>query len=65
MAAADPAYGVGRPLERGLTKLATIKPTALINLFGTPALKEVAREVETTLKAIMAEAAIAWGSRSA
>lgn len=43
--------------ERGRTKIATIKPTALIDLFGTPALKEVAREVETTLQAIMAEAA--------
>ncbi len=43
--------------ERGLTKIATIRQTALIDLFGTPALKEVAREVETTLKGIMAEAA--------
>jgi uncharacterized protein (DUF302 family) len=43
--------------EGGVTKLATIKPTALIDLFATPRLKDVAREVEATLEAIMAEAA--------
>jgi uncharacterized protein (DUF302 family) len=43
--------------EGGVTKLATIKPTALIDLFATPALVGVAREVETTLEAIMADAA--------
>ncbi|HEY7653438.1 MAG TPA: DUF302 domain-containing protein [Methylomirabilota bacterium] len=43
--------------EGGVTKLATIKPTALIDLYATPGLKDVAREVETTLEAIMAEAA--------
>jgi len=43
--------------EGGVTKLATIKPTAMIDLYGTPGLKDVAREVETTLEAIMAEAA--------
>jgi uncharacterized protein (DUF302 family) len=43
--------------EGGVTKLATIKPTALIDLYATPALKDVAREVEATLQAIMAEAA--------
>jgi uncharacterized protein (DUF302 family) len=39
------------------TVLATIKPTALIALFGTPELKQVAEEVEDTLMRIMAEAA--------
>jgi uncharacterized protein (DUF302 family) len=43
--------------EGGVTKLATIKPTTLIDLFATPRLKDVAREVEATLEAIMAEAA--------
>jgi len=43
--------------EGGVTRLATIKPTAMIDLYGTPGLKDVAREVETTLEAIMAEAA--------
>jgi uncharacterized protein (DUF302 family) len=38
-------------------KLATIKPTTLIDLYSTPGLKDVAREVEATLEAIMAEAA--------
>ena len=39
------------------TKLATIKPTAMIELYATPGLQEVAKEVEATLEAIMAEAA--------
>ena len=43
--------------EGGVTKLATIKPTAMIDLYSTPGLKDVAREVEVTLEAIMAEAA--------
>jgi uncharacterized protein (DUF302 family) len=43
--------------EGGVTKLATIKPTAMIDLYVTPGLKEVAREVEATLETIMAEAA--------
>ncbi len=43
--------------EHGVTKLATIKPTAMLDLFSTPGLKGVAREVETTLETIMAEAA--------
>ena len=38
-------------------KLATIKPTSLINLYSTPGLRAVAQEVEATLEAIMAEAA--------
>ena len=43
--------------EGGARKLATIKPTTLIDLYSTPGLKDVAREVEATLEAIMAEAA--------
>jgi uncharacterized protein (DUF302 family) len=43
--------------QGGVTKLATIKPTALLDLYATPGLKEVAREVEVTLEAIMREAA--------
>jgi uncharacterized protein (DUF302 family) len=43
--------------EGGITKLATIKPTALIALYATPELKGVAEDVETTLERIMAEAA--------
>ena len=39
------------------TRLATIKPSALIALYGTPELKRVADEVETTIKEIMADAA--------
>jgi uncharacterized protein (DUF302 family) len=43
--------------EGGKTKLATIRPTALIGLYGTPELKSVAEEVEDTMVRIMAEAA--------
>jgi uncharacterized protein (DUF302 family) len=43
--------------EGGVTKLATIKPTAMIDLYATPGLQDVAREVEATLEAIMAETA--------
>ncbi len=43
--------------EGETTKLATIKPTAMIELYATPGLQGVAREVEGTLEAIMAEAA--------
>ena len=43
--------------EGGKTKLATIRPTALIELYRTPELKGVAEEVEATLVQIMAEAA--------
>ena len=43
--------------EGGIRKLATIKPTSLIDLYSTPGLKAVAQEVEATLEAIMAEAA--------
>jgi uncharacterized protein (DUF302 family) len=43
--------------EGGKTKLATIRPTALIELYRSPALKGVAEEVEAALVQIMAEAA--------
>lgn len=43
--------------EGEVTKLATIKPTAMIALYSSPELKGVAEEVEATLVAIMAEAA--------
>ena len=43
--------------EGGKTRLATIKPAALIGLYGTPELKSVAEEVEDTMVRIMAEAA--------
>ena len=43
--------------EGAATKLATIKPTAMIELYATPGLQAVAREVEATLEAIIAEAA--------
>ena len=43
--------------EGEATKLATIKPTAMIELYATPGLQEVAREVEATLATIMTEAA--------
>jgi uncharacterized protein (DUF302 family) len=43
--------------EGEVTKLATIKPTAMIELYATPGLQEVAKEVEATLGMIMVEAA--------
>ena len=43
--------------EGGVTKLATIKPSAMLELYSTPGLKGVAQEVEATIEAIMAEAA--------
>ena len=43
--------------EGGVTKLATIKPTALIALYPNPELRGVAEEVEQTLVVIMDEAA--------
>ncbi len=36
-------------------KIATILPTAMLALFGTPGLEPVAQEVEQTVKAIMEE----------
>jgi uncharacterized protein (DUF302 family) len=43
--------------EGGKTKLATIRPTVLIELYRSPGLQGVAEEVEATLVQIMAEAA--------
>src|SRR5512145_1995584 len=43
--------------EGGITKLATIKPTAMIALYASPGLEGVAEDVEATLDRIMAEAA--------
>jgi uncharacterized protein (DUF302 family) len=43
--------------EGGVTRLATIKPTAMIALYRAPGLQGVAQEVEATLELIMAEAA--------
>ena len=43
--------------EGGITKLATIKPTALIALYATPELKGVAEDAAMTLERIIAEAA--------
>jgi uncharacterized protein (DUF302 family) len=43
--------------ERGRTKLATIKPTAMLAMYTNPDLMAVAREVEDTIVAIMDEAA--------
>ena len=42
---------------KGVTRLATLSPTMLLDLFRTPALREVAAEVEATLVAILEEAA--------
>ena len=41
----------------GKTRIATLKPTELISVFGTEKLQAVARDVEQTLEAIMKEAA--------
>ena len=45
--------------ERGKTILATLKPTTLLALFGSPQLETVAQDVETTIVKIMQEAAAA------
>jgi hypothetical protein len=37
--------------------LETLKPTAMIAMFGQPSLEGTAAEVETAIEAIMAEAA--------
>lgn len=39
------------------TTLATLRPTALLDIFQTPGLKQVAQEVEETMMKIMQEAA--------
>ena len=43
--------------ERGKTILATLRPTALLEIFGEPQLKPVAQEVEDTIIKIMKDAA--------
>jgi uncharacterized protein (DUF302 family) len=43
--------------EGGKTKLATIRPTVLIDLYPSPELKQVAQAVEDTMAKIMHEAA--------
>jgi uncharacterized protein (DUF302 family) len=43
--------------EGGRTRLATIKPTAMLSLYPNPELKHVAEEVEAVIEQIMAEAA--------
>ncbi|MBI3894634.1 MAG: DUF302 domain-containing protein [Acidobacteria bacterium] len=43
--------------EGNHTKLSTIKPTAMLALFGNPELDPVAREVEQTIVSMMNEAA--------
>jgi uncharacterized protein (DUF302 family) len=43
--------------KEGKTRLSTIRPSKLIDLFGTPELKHVAGEVEDSITAIMNEAA--------
>ena len=45
--------------EGGKTVVATVRPTALIGLFGDRGLEAVARQVEETLTAIVDEAASA------
>jgi uncharacterized protein (DUF302 family) len=40
----------------GMTVLSTIKPTALLAMFDTPQLQQVAQEIEETMIKIMAEA---------
>ncbi len=45
--------------EGGKTILATLKPTTLLALFGSPQLETVAQDVETTIVKIMKEAAAA------
>ena len=42
--------------DGGVVKLATIRPTTMIELYATPGLAEVAKEVEASLEAIMADA---------
>ena len=45
--------------EGGKTVLATLKPTTLLALFGSPQLETVAQDVEATIVKIMKEAAAA------
>ncbi|MEW6268897.1 MAG: DUF302 domain-containing protein [Thermodesulfobacteriota bacterium] len=43
--------------EGGRTKLAFVRPTAMLGLFGSERLQQVAREVEDTVRRIVAAAA--------
>ena len=43
--------------EGGRSRLATIRPTAMLAMFDNPGLQDVAREVEQTIVRIMQEAA--------
>ncbi len=43
--------------DGGETVLTTLKPTVMLAMFDTPALKDVAQEVEDTIVKIMTEAA--------
>ncbi len=43
--------------KEGRTRLSTIRPTMLLDLYGAAGLKDVAAEVEAALEAIMKEAA--------
>ena len=43
--------------ENGILKLATIRPTAMIELYGQYGLEEVANEIEDSIKAVMDSAA--------
>ena len=43
--------------EEGKTILATLKPTALLEIFGEPQLRSVAHEVEDTIIKVMQQAA--------
>ncbi len=45
------------PVGTGRTRLATIRPTALTALFGTPGLQVVAAEIEKALETILNDAA--------
>ena len=59
----DPAISTALPCrisaysEGDLVVLATLRPTALLDLFHVPSLHEVAEEVENTIVKIMNEAA--------
>ncbi|MBI4861715.1 MAG: DUF302 domain-containing protein [Candidatus Riflebacteria bacterium] len=44
--------------EGGQTRMATIRPTALIGMFDEPGLKPVAEDVESIIHEIMKEAAL-------
>lgn len=57
IAAALPCRIAVYPLPDGRTRLATLRPTALLGLFGDDALTPVAVDVEREIEAIMRDAA--------